>query len=226
MMAYASTATFCWAPRPSSLPRRAVGIRHLAQPRLMERKVPDQAVPNPLELNALLIRVAQLRDRTAFQKLFVYFAPRLKAYLMRQGASAQVAEDLAQEAMLVLWRKAVLFDPGKAGATTWMFTIARNLRIDAIRREKRPEIDPNDPALVPDDDPAADDEIVRAETDARLREALTVLPREQIEVVEMSFFADKPHSVIAKELGLPLGTVKSRLRLAMGRLRNALGEKT
>jgi RNA polymerase sigma-70 factor (ECF subfamily) len=135
-----------------------------------------------------------------------------------------VAEDLAQEAMLTVWRKANQFDPGKAAAATWAFTIARNLRIDALRREKRPEIDTDDPALVPDDAPLVDDQMARAQEDARVREALTSLPREQVEVVEMSFFADKPHSVIASELGLPLGTVKSRLRLAMARLRTALGE--
>jgi RNA polymerase sigma-70 factor (ECF subfamily) len=191
----------------------------------MERKVQGQTEPVSADLNALLLAVGRNRDRAAFASLFEYFAPRLKSYLMRLGAGAGTAEDLAQEAMLILWRKAEQFDPGKAAAATWAFTIARNLRIDAIRREKRPEIDPDDPALVPDDAPQADDAIARAQEDVRLREALTELPREQIEVVEMSFFADKPHSVIASELGLPLGTVKSRLRLAMARLRTALGEK-
>ncbi len=157
----------------------------------MYRSVPDPAGQSS-ELNALLVSVGRARDRAAFQKLFVHFAPRLKAYLMRLGAPAPVAEDVAQEAMLMLWRKAVLFDPAKAAAATWVFTIARNLRIDAIRREKRPEIDLNDPALVPDDEPAADDAMERAEADDRLREALTLLPPEQVEVVELSFFGDKP----------------------------------
>lgn len=175
------------------------------------------------ELNALLARLAQSQDRGAFQMLFMHFAPRLKAYLLRLGAGASLAEDLTQEAMLTLWRKAQLFDASKATAATWLFTIARNLRIDAIRRERRPEIDPNDPALVPDDTPQADQGLARAEDDERLREAIAHLPPEQAELVQLSFFADKPHSAIAKELGLPLGTVKSRLRLAMGRLRLAMG---
>jgi len=192
--------------------------------RLMERKVQGQREPASADLNVLLLAVGRARDRAAFATLFEYFAPRLKSYLMRLGAGSGVAEDLAQEAMLTVWRKADQFDPGKAAATTWTFTIARNLRIDALRREKRPEIDTDDPALVPDDAPQADDKMARAQEDARLREALTSLPREQVEVVEMSFFADKPHSAIAAELGLPLGTVKSRLRLAMARLRTALGE--
>lgn len=190
----------------------------------MEQKVQGQKDVGSSELNALLVAVGRTRDRTAFASLFGHFAPRLKSYLMRLGAGSGQAEDLAQETMLTLWRKADQFDPAKAAAATWAFTIARNLRVDALRRERRPEIDTSDPALVADDAPQADDAIARTQEDARLRDALTELPREQIEVVELSFFADKPHSVIASELGLPLGTVKSRLRLAMARLRTALGE--
>ena len=173
-------------------------------------------------LNALLIRVGEARDRAAFEMLFRHFAPRIKAYLLRLGAGAAAAEDLAQEAMLAIWRKAAMFDPAKASAATWIFTIARNLRIDALRRERRPEFDPNDPAFVPEAEPAADAGMVRADEDARLREAITLLSPEQAKVVELSFFADKPHSIIAQELGLPLGTVTSRLRLAMTHIRTAL----
>ena len=175
-----------------------------------------------LEMNALLGRVALDRDRAAFVLLFSHFAPRVKAYLLRLGAPAAVAEDLAQEALLNLWRKAHLFDPAKASCATWLFTIARNLRIDAIRREKRPQLDPED--FMPESGPAADEGLVLADDEVRLRLALKELPADQIQVVELSFFADKPHSQIAAELGIPLGTVKSRLRLAMARLKRALGE--
>jgi RNA polymerase sigma-70 factor (ECF subfamily) len=168
--------------------------------------------------------VARDRDRAAFQALFGHFAPRVKAYLMRLGAPGPQAEDLAQEAMLSLWRKAHLFDPAKASAGTWVFTIARNLRIDAIRREKRPELDPADPMLAPDAGPGAEEGLAAAEQEVRLRAALKTLPPDQIRVVELSFFADKPHSQIAAELAIPLGTVKSRLRLAMLRLRAVMGE--
>ncbi len=178
--------------------------------------------PEVLEMNALLGRVASERDRTAFAALFSHFAPRVKAYLLRQGAPASVAEDLAQEALLSMWRKAHLFDPAKASVGTWLFTIARNLRIDAIRREKRPELDPED--FMPDSAPAADEGLVQADDESRLRQALKDLPADQIQVVELSFFADKAHSQIATELGIPLGTVKSRLRLAMSRLKRALGD--
>ena len=177
----------------------------------------------PVKLNALMLAVAQTQDRAAFAALFAHFAPRIKGYLMKLGAGAALAEDLAQEAMLTIWRKAALFDPARASAATWIFTIARNLRIDAIRRERRPDFDPNDPALVPDEEPSADSVLMREEDDEKLRAAMTALSPEQVQVIQMSFFADKPHSQIASELGLPLGTVKSRLRLAMVRIRVAMG---
>ncbi len=177
-------------------------------------------------LNGLLLAVGRKRDRAAFAELFTYFAPRVKAYLIRLGANRTQAEELAQEALLIVWRKAEMFDPAKASAATWLFTIARNLRIDAIRHEKRPELDPDDPAFVVDPGPQADDTMVREETELRVREVMEFLPADQAEVVRLSFFAGKPHSIIATELGLPLGTVKSRLRLAMARMRAALGDMT
>jgi RNA polymerase sigma-70 factor (ECF subfamily) len=185
---------------------------------------PKVAMNRPAEvaqMDALLGRVAAHQDRAAFATLFAHFAPRVKAYLLRLGAPSGVAEELAQEAMLSVWRKAHLFDPAKASAATWLFTIARNLRIDAIRRERRPELDPED--FMPEPDADADEGLMLAENEGRLRLALKELPADQIQVVELSFFADKPHSQIAVELGIPLGTVKSRLRLAMGRLKRAMG---
>ncbi|HSZ74320.1 MAG TPA: sigma-70 family RNA polymerase sigma factor [Rhizomicrobium sp.] len=188
----------------------------------MQTRLNDPAPSDAARLNALLLDVGRLRDRVAFEALFHHFAPRVKAYLLRLGAQGAQAEDLAQEALLLLWRKAEQFDPAKASAATWIFTIARNLRIDAIRRERRPEIDPDDPALVPDPEPQADAGVTRDQEDTRLRAAIARLPAEQAQVLQLSFFADKPHSAIASELGLPLGTVKSRLRLAMARIRTTL----
>jgi len=189
---------------------------------VITRSCPCTCSIEPPELNALLVRVAQARDRAAFAALFSHFAPRVKAYLLRLGAPPALAEDLAQEALLSLWRKAHLFDPAKASAATWLFTIARNLRIDAIRREKRPELEPED--FLPGTERGADDCLAIADDEIRLRAALKDLPPDQVQVIELSFFADKPHSQIAGELGIPLGTVKSRLRLAMARLKRALGE--
>lgn len=177
-------------------------------------------------LNALVVSVGRARDRAAFKELFDHFAPRVKGYLMRLGAGGAVAEDLAQEAMLILWRKAELFNSEKASASTWIFSIARNLRIDAIRKERRPEIDANDPTFLPEAERDADETMDWAQVEDRLKLAFADLPREQAQIVELSFLADKPHSAIAAEPGLPLGTVKSRIRLAMPRLRIALEDGT
>lgn len=174
--------------------------------------------------SALVQEIAASANRQAFAELFDHFAPRLKSFLMRQGTDGGAAEDLAQETMLAVWRKAKLFDPARASAGTWIFTIARNLRIDAIRKQARPEFDADDPAFVPDSDLAADDMMSAEEMGDRVRSALAELPTEQAEVIKLSFYEDKPHAAIATQLSLPLGTVKSRLRLAMKRIRAALGD--
>ena len=172
---------------------------------------------------ALMAAVAERRDRTAFVRLFEMFGPRVKAYLMRQGADRHTAEDLAQDVMLTVWRRAAQFDRSKAGVSTWVFTIARNRRIDGLRRTRRPEIDPQDPLLVRDPDDPADQVVESAQRRARLHAAVAELPEEQGQLLRLAYFEDKSHSIIAEELSLPLGTVKSRLRLAMAKLRAALG---
>ncbi|HYE52881.1 MAG TPA: sigma-70 family RNA polymerase sigma factor [Azospirillaceae bacterium] len=171
------------------------------------------------------MQVGRDRDREAFVALFRHFAPRLKSYLMRQGAAPGAADEVVQEVMVTIWRRADSFDPSLASAATWVFTIARNRRIDMIRREARPEIDPDDPALVPAAPEAADRLIEAGQDQRRLHGAIAELPPEQAELLRMAYFEDKPHSVIAAERGLPLGTVKSRLRLALERLRRAMGEE-
>lgn len=168
--------------------------------------------------------VAKLRDKSAFIGIFEHYAPRVKTYLMRLGAGETLAEDLTQEVMLTVWRKATLYDPARAAISTWIFTIARNLRIDALRKETRPEVDPDDPSLIPDPVEAPDWGIDSARQQEKLRIALHGLPEEQAMVVALSFYADKSHGEIAAALGLPLGTVKSRLRLAFRRVRAALSE--
>ena len=165
--------------------------------------------------------IADDRDREAFADLFDHFAPRVKAYMRRLGAEPAAADDLVQDVMLTVWRRAGQFDPSKAGVATWIFTIARNRRIDIIRRER---IDPNDPALVPDRDREADATVEQKQHGARLRSAVAELPEEQARLLQLAYFEDKTHSVIADELDLPLGTVKSRIRLAMKKLRSQLAE--
>ncbi|MGE0713936.1 MAG: sigma-70 family RNA polymerase sigma factor [Alphaproteobacteria bacterium] len=175
-------------------------------------------------LAALVQAVARDRDRAAFAALFDHLMPRVKAYAMRLGADSATAEELAQEVMLQLWRKADAFDPDRATVSTWVFTIARNKRIDLLRREGRPAFDPDDPLLVPDPPPPADAAVARADDEGRLRAAISSLPREQAEMLTMAFFEDCSHSAIAAATRLPLGTVKSRIRLALDRLRRGMGD--
>ena len=174
--------------------------------------------------DALIEAIAARRDKAAFADLFAHFAPRLKSYLLKLGADEPTAEEVVQEAMVMVWRKAESFDRRQASASTWIFTIARNKRIDRLRRERRPELDPNDPALVPDPEISADRSLEASQARGRLQEAIEKLPKEQSELIRLAYFEDKTHGEIAADSGLPLGTVKSRIRLALGRLRREVDD--
>lgn len=171
-----------------------------------------------------LSAIAERQDRAAFERLFLHFAPRVKGYLMRLGGDRATAEELMQETMTLVWRKAAQFDPARSSASTWIFTIARNLRIDAFRREKHPEIDANEPALQIDADPPADVAMVARQDAVQVAQALARLSTAEQQVLRLAYFDDQPQSAIAEQLGIPLGTVKSRVRLAFGKLREMLGE--
>lgn len=173
-----------------------------------------------LEWVGHLTKVRDARDEAAFAELFRHFAPRVKAFLMKSGASASLAEECAQEVMATVWHKAHLFDPARASVATWVFTIARNRRIDALRKQRRPE--PEDLGWGPEPEPDQDDVLVLQQESARLTEALRLLPEKQRVLVERAYFGDLSHSEIAEETGLPLGTIKSRIRLALERLRHAM----
>jgi len=170
----------------------------------------------------LITCIAQSQDKAAFAMLFDAYMPRVKYYLIRNGATTELAEELAQEALLTVWRKAKYFSANRGTASAWIFTIARNLRIDEARRNKRAqlyamvhefdEVDPDRP----------DDLVNTAEHAKRVRSAMNDLPDDQFEVVKWSFVEGAAHNEIAERLGLPLGTVKSRLRLAMRRMRKSL----
>lgn len=170
----------------------------------------------------LALAVAERRDQAAFAELFDYFAPRIKSYLLRLGMQNGQAEELTQEVMIVLWHKAGLFDPVKSSLSTWLFRIARNRRIDAFRRDKSALLDADDPALQPSQLQSAEDIVEAEERDERVRRAMLDLPDEQGELVKQAFFLGRSHSQIAEDTGLPLGTVKSRIRLAFSRLRRSL----
>jgi RNA polymerase sigma-70 factor, ECF subfamily len=197
-----------WAPQ--RLARMSSGKREPAE-------APDWEV--------LIRAIAADQDRDAFARLFAYFAPRVKAFMQRSGVAADAAEELAQETMINVWRKADLFDAGMAGAAAWIFTIARNLRIDAYRRNQR-GIDviatEFEFELGADDAMPPDAAMIAKQDQTRVRAALEQLSPDQLRVVELSFFEQKAHADIATALGIPLGTVKSRLRLAMNRLRDLL----
>lgn len=183
--------------------------------------------PTPPEsFDALLVAVGRDRDRAAFIRLFHHFAPRLKSFLMKNGTPGDQAEEWVQDAMLSIWTKAESFDPAQSSAATWIFTIARNKKIDALRKTGRIGFDQNDPAFVPDTaSPAPDAHVIAAERSAKIADALRTLPPEQAEVLRKSFFEDKTHMEIARETTLPLGTVKSRIRHALERLSRVLGQE-
>lgn len=176
-------------------------------------------------LNDKLIAIAQRQDRSAFAELYTHFAPRIKAFMLKRGCDSATAEEIAQMTLVAVWQKAQLFQPEKASASTWIFTIARNLHIDLVRKAKRPEPDPNDPFFVPSGDKQADDSIAEAQDAARVRAAIATLPPDQQEVLRLSFYEDMSHGQISSALGLPLGTVKSRIRLAFRRIRSDLGDQ-
>ena len=180
--------------------------------------------PSSVNMTELLAQVGRTRDVELFEQVFRYFAPRVKAYMARTG-SPTAAEELMQETMVAVWNKSAMYDPSKGAASTWIFAIARNLRIDAYRREKHPEFDPDDPAFQPAAEPTADTTLEAEESAVAVRAALKTLPADQAEVLRLAFFEDNSQSAIAEALNLPLGTVKSRMRLAFAKLRGVLGPK-
>ncbi len=212
-------------------PSRGPGDRRAAIHSAVERRgLPDGAGEDSGEreldeMSRLLVAVRDRQDREAFSALFRHFAPRVKSYLMRFGDDGGKTDEVLQETFAAVWTKARLFDPSRAAASTWIFTIARNRRIDAFRRTRRPEFDPSDPAFVPEPEAEGEDRITARERSEYLREAMEELSHEQREVLRLSFFEENSHDAIAARLGLPVGTVKSRIRLAYGHLRARLESK-
>jgi RNA polymerase sigma-70 factor (ECF subfamily) len=171
-----------------------------------------------------LNRIAERGDAEAFRKLFQAYAPRVKSYMMRQGADANTAEELTQETLLTVWRKAKLYSIDKGSATTWIFTIARNLRIDRLRKEMTWVELPEGRAEQASEDATPDEALDERERRERVQQALAALPADQHEVVSLSYVEGLSHSEIADRLGLPLGTVKSRMRLAYEKIRESVGD--
>jgi RNA polymerase sigma-70 factor (ECF subfamily) len=179
---------------------------------------------NLSEWDRLLLRVGSDRDRFAFKKLYEHFAPRLKSFLLRIGSDMSAAEEICQESMIMVWRRAETFNPDSAGASTWIFTIARNKRIDKLRKDNRPLPDLNDPSFFQIPVDKSDDILQRVEEEKKITNALKNLPPEQAKLILSAYYEEKSHRKIADEMNLPLGTVKSRIRLAINRLRTQLEE--
>lgn len=164
--------------------------------------------------------IAENKDRESFVQLFEHFAPRVKSFLMKGGTPEDTADELAQETMLAVWDKATSFDPARASPATWIYTIARNKKIDLLRKSGRLQAgSPDELDLLPSNDAAPGSDLMHAEETDAIAEAIKTLPAEQAELLQKSFFEGKSHHEIADESGLPLGTVKSRIRLALKRLR-------
>lgn len=164
-------------------------------------------------------RIAAHADRAAFARVFTYYAPRVKGYLLRLGLEAAQAEELSQEVMVAVWRKAATFDRRQASVATWIFRIARNRRIDVFRRDQYARLDANEPMFQPAAETAPDAAAEAGEREGQIRRALADLPEDQRTLVRDHFYEDLSHSQIAERTGLPLGTVKSRLRLAFAKLK-------
>ena len=182
------------------------------------------AEENRMRFADLRVAVAEKQDRAAFSELFAYYAPRVKSYLMRLGSDNAQAEEISQDVMVTVWRKASLFDRSQASVSTWIFRIARNRRIDVFRRTKKPDLDPEETMLLPSGVEAPDARVDAMETEARVRAAMKDLPGEQLQLLQLSFYEGLSHSEIAAKLDVPLGTVKSRIRLAFSKMKANLDE--
>jgi RNA polymerase sigma-70 factor (ECF subfamily) len=194
------------------------GVVH--EPALSRQPGVTVEVEKRLEWVAQVAAIRDGQDQAAFAALFRHFAPRVKAFLIKGGAAADVAEEVTQEVMATVWRKAHLFDPGKASVSTWIYTIARNRRIDMVRKTRRPE--PEDLPWGPETEPSPADVMALQQETEQLGRALSALPEKQRVLIERAYFGDKSQSEIALETGLPLGTIKSRIRLALEKLRQTM----
>ena len=212
-----------FAVRFAELPYRAKLARSRPEDIMVAKEI-LQGDPRPKasEFVESISKIANDRDEAAFDVLFRYFAPRIKSYCLRLGADPSGAEEITQEAMVSIWRNAAQFDRSKASPSTWIFTIARNLTIDRFRKTRRPQFDPNDPALVPEDQPSPDRLAEQTEKQENVRKIMDTLSLNERNVLMLSFYEDLSHFEISRRLSIPVGTVKSRIRLAFAKIRSRL----
>ncbi len=199
---------------------RNIGAERLLQKRKAFMTNSSKTTDGP-DWVVVLTAIARDQDQEAFSALFRNFAPKVKAFLLKSGADESLAEEVMQDVMGTVWRKAEQYDPARASVATWIFTIARNRKIDLLRKYARPQ--PEDLPWGPEEEPDQEDVLGLQQDSARLVEALNSLPAKQRELIERAYYGDLSHSEIAAETGLPLGTIKSRIRLALDRLRHKMG---
>ena len=182
-------------------------------------RVEKDCVSNHL---GLIARVAEAQDKEAFGKLFEYYGPRVKALMMKQGSESELAEDLMQETLLTVWQKASQFSRFRGSLSAWIFTIARNKRIDRFRKQGTSHYVDISEYDFEDDRPDSEKQVESQERDQIVRNAAATLPQEQKQVIELAYVEELSQTQIANKLGIPLGTVKSRTRLAFGSIREKL----
>lgn len=198
---------------------RSAERRSASSDRGSKKKVAPSKMSEDTHWVELVVRI-RAQDKEAFRHVFQHFAPRVKAFLIKSGADVGMAEECAQDVMATLWHKAHMFDPTRASVSTWIFTIARNRRIDMLRKQRRPE--PDELMWGPEPEPDGEEVVGLQQETERLSEALSQLPEKQRDLIQRAYFGDLSHSEIAEETGLPLGTIKSRIRLALERLRHQM----
>jgi len=198
-------------------------LAHESLGRPVNKSAPDR-VDQKARMRENLRLIGANRDEAAFAEVYAYFAGRVKSFLIGKGMNEDSAEELTQEIMLIIWRRAESYDPAKAAASTWIFTIARNRHIDFLRGNHRVEVELDDEILeLESSDRDVQEKFVDIEqASVRLANALQQLPQEQQQVMHLSYFRGQSHGAIAKWLDLPIGTVKSRIRLAMQAVRSQL----
>ncbi len=173
-------------------------------------------------LDACMRRVAEDRDKNAFEELFDHYAPQLRAYsLAREPGAGLVADELVQEVMARVWLKAGKYNARLSNLNTWIFTLARNCRIDYLRRNSRYVTEINPAGIfneIEDENPGPFQRAQTSRVEENIRAGLEGLPREQAEILTKVYLEGKSHQQASAELSLPLGTVKSRVRLALKKL--------
>lgn len=198
--------------------------RRPAKPQISERKSVSQGSHEISQQTRWMLAVRDSRDRDAFVKLFDFFAPRLKGFIMRTGTSSHQAEEIVQDVMLTIWRKAAQFDPHRAQVSAWVYQIARNRQIDLARKENRPL--PEELKEDPGQEQDASQILGVEQETAKLRLALKTLNPDQREIIEQAYLGELTHHEISAKTGIPLGTIKSRIRLGLARLRHELKDLT